>query len=506
MAELLLAVDVGTSSVRAGVFTPSGRLLGMAQAPLILSSPHPGWAQQNPQDWWRLAVQDIRVALQQAGCRGTDVAAVAVTGQMQGVVPLRADGTLVVDWAQIWCDKRGGECCETLVDEVDVAWLRRIGGNRVNTSLTSVKIMWLKKYRREIYDAAAVFLCPKDYVTYRLTGVRGTDYSDASGTLLLNTETLGWSREVAQVLGVELEKLPPIHRSSEVIGEVTTGSAEATGLGAGTPVVAGGGDFPCAMLAAGALEPGAACESAGTSSVLAVCVPAPLLGDVVGNFRHVVDSWLAVGNVDTAGASLRWFADSLLVTAGESNPYDVIEREAATVSAGCDGLFFLPYLLGERTPADFRTRGVFLGLTPQHTRGHMARAIMEGVCFGLTPALNAISANDGVSVGEVSVAGGGAKSSLWQQIRADVYRRPVKTLREQEGSMLGAALLAGMGAGFYKDPRTPLKELVGVERTYLPDTIRGEVYHQLIRRYWEAYSCLRGYFQRQGRAETQCLA
>jgi xylulokinase len=387
------------------------------------------------------------------------------------------------------------------VVDVDDAWLRRIGGNSVNTSLTAVKIMWLQKYRREIYDAAMVFLCPKDYINYRLTGELGTDYSDASGTLLLDTKTLGWSREVAQVLGVDLEKLPPIHRSSEVIGRVTTCAAEATGLSAGTPVVAGGGDFPCAMLAAGAFAAGAACESAGTSSVLAVCSPHPLPGDAVGNYRHVVDSWLSVGNVDTAGASLRWFADALLVSGGESEPYGVIEREAAAVPAGCDGLIFLPYLLGERTPADFCTRGVFLGLTPRHTRGHMARAVMEGICFGLTPALNAISAHEGLSVQEVRVTGGGAKSNLWQQIRADVYGRPISTLREQQGSMLGAALLAGVGAGFYTDPRTPLKEIVAVERTYLPDVTRCHVYQPLVQFFWEAYDCLRGYFQRRAGTE-----
>jgi xylulokinase len=417
---------------------------------------------------------------------------------MQGAVPLHADGTLVVDWAQLWCDKRGGECCARLEDEVDVGRLRRIGGNRVNTSLTAIKIMWLKKYRPEIYDSAAVFLCPKDYINYRLTGELSTDYSDASGTLLLDTETLDWSLEVALALGVELDKLPPIHRSSEFIGSVTSGAAEATGLCAGTPVVAGGGDFPCALLAAGALEAGAACEVAGTSSVLAVCVPCPMPGDAVRNYRHVVDSWLAVGDVDTAGESLRWFVDSLLVPAGESEPYEVIEREAATAPAGCDGLIFLPYLLGERTPADFCTRGVFLGLTPHHTRGHMARAIMEGICFGLMPALRAISAHEGVSVQEVKVTGGGANSGLRQQIRADVYERPVSTLREQEGSMLGAALLAGMGAGFYADPQTPLKELVAVEETYLPDATRSQVYQPLVRRFWEAYECLRGYFRRQG--------
>jgi xylulokinase len=449
-----LGLDLGTTGVRALVIDRSGRLLGAATAEQPLHSPAPGWMEQDPADWWHATRSAIEEALPRSGVGAADIEAIGASGQMHGATLLDAHGA-VVRPCILWNDQRSAPQCVEITERVGAERLQELTGNAALAGFTAPKLLWVREHEPERWARVAHVLLPRDYLNYRLIGTMACEPSDAAGTLLFDVRERRWSGEMLSALDLDPALLPEVRPSAAVIGEVTAEAARQTGLRPGTPVVAGGADNACAATGCGVLEPGRVLCSVGTSgTVLApvdLAVPPP--GHNVHLFCHVTPrANYLMGVVLSAGGALRWFRDSICpdlvaaARAGGTDPYDALTAEADLTPAGAEGLIFLPYLTGERTPhGSASARGVFFGLQPRHGRGHLARAVMEGVGFALGQSLNLLRAA-GVDVGAVRITGGGARSPFWRGILADIFDCPVVVQTHDEGPAYGAALLAAVGA------------------------------------------------------------
>jgi xylulokinase len=481
---LLLGIDVGTQSTRAALLTPDGVTVASASRPQELSTPQAGWAEQDPDQWWANLVACLRTILAQPDVSADEIAAVGVGGQMHGTVPLAADGSVLSHQVQLWCDKRSAPLVEAFKKQPHAEQCCRRSGNPPVPNWIGFKLQWLRQQEPELYRQSWKFVTPKDYVNFRLTGEVATDYSEASGAFLMDAARRVWSPELFEELGLDPSKLPDIHRSAAVIGQVTASAAALTGLAAGTPVVAGGGDMLCMLLAAGLFEPGAASDITGTSGIFSVFTDAPVLDPRLMNLHHVTDGWVPFGITDTGGVALKWFKDSFCqheiaeAQAQGVTVYDLLNARAAQIPAGSEGLLFFPYLLGERTLGTPYARGVFFGLTPRHGVPALARAILEGVTLELRQTLELVE-SAGHAVHTIYHSGGGAYSALWSQIKADIYQKPVMTFSNTEGGLLGAAILAGVGAGVYPDETSGARCCLRVARTFSPDPALAERYHAL---------------------------
>ena len=479
--DLLLAVDIGTQSTRAALLTPDGQTVALAGRPYDFQTPHPGWAEQDPELWWRCAVECIREVMARAGAAPDEVRAIGAGGQMHGTVPVGPDGALLSHAVQLWCDKRCAPYVDSFAASGAAAQAARVAGSPPVANWVGFKMQWLRDNAPEVYARTWKFLVPKDFFNFRLTGAAATDYSEASGTFLMDAATRAWSDDMIARLGLDRAKLPDIHRSAEVVGRVTAGAAAQTGLAPGTPVVAGGGDMLCTLLAAGLTQPGEASDNTGTSSILSVFTDAPVLDTRLMNLHHVTEGWIPFGITDAGGVSLKWFKDNYCrheiaqAQAEGIGVYDILNQKAAAVPPGCEGLIFLPYLMGERTLGSQYARAVFFGLSPRHGVGASVRAIMEGVTFELKQTLDIVE-GAGHRVSVISHTGGGAYSVLWSQIKADIYGKPVITFENTESGLLGAAILAGAGAGFYRDEREGARRCLRVKATYAPDARHAERY------------------------------
>ncbi len=416
--------------------------------------------------WWDATAAAIRDVVD-AEARDA-IRAIGVCGQMHGPVPVARDGRVVPGPVQLWCDKRAVDQVRAVATHPQAARWAETAGNPPTPAWMGFKISWEKVHRPDRYAAAWKYLPPKDFLNYRLTGIPATDFSEASGSFLMDARRRTWSEALAAALDVDLNRLPEIRPASDVVGRVTAEAAAATGLRAGTPVVAGGGDMLCLLLGAGITVPGRACDTTGTASVLSVFSPQPVADARVMNLHHVVPGWIAFGICDSGGGAFKWWKDILL---GEDpprpDPYPALDGSAAAAPAGSDGLLFFPYLLGERTLGSPHGRGVLFGLTPGHSRGSISRAIMEGVTLELRRAL-AVIRSAGLDVREMRTIGGGARSPLWSAIKADVYRLPVRTFAVFEGGVLGAAVLAGTGVGMYADAAAAADARARLADTFSP--------------------------------------
>jgi len=484
MPDLLLAVDLGTESVRACLISADGEIRRSARRSFTLATPRPGWAEQDPEGWWEAAAGAIREVIAAAG-GARDVRAVGVCGQMHGPVPITRGGTLLPGPVQLWCDKRAADLVSAAAARDDLERCTVTAGNPPTPAWMGFKIQWEKRHRPDRYARVWKYLPPKDYVNFRLTGEPATDYSEASGSFLMDARRLAWSDLLVEALEVDRAVLPDIRPAGAVVGTVSADAAAQTGLLAGTPVVTGGGDMLCLLLGAGITAEGRACDTTGTASVLSVYAPAPVRDPRVMNLHHVVSGWIAFGICDSGGGALKWWKD-LLHADGPVPPdvYAALDRAAAAAPAGADGLLFFPYLLGERTLGSAHARGVLFGLTPRHGQGAVARAIMEGVTLELRRALEVIT-NAGLAVREMRTIGGGARSPLWSTIKAGVYRLPVRTFAVFEGGVLGAAILAAVGIGLYPDGAAAADRLARLAETYEPDVPsvgRYDALYQVFRR------------------------
>ena len=449
----LLGIDVGTGGTRAVLVDETGRVLSTADAEHApMASPKIGWAEQDPQDWWRAACAAIKECLAKGGVASGAVDAIGVTGQMHGLVLLDEKGD-VLRPSIIWCDQRTEEQCGEITRRVGAQRLIQLVANPALTGFTLPKMLWVREHEPATWARARSALLPKDYVRFRLTGAKATDVADASGTLLFDVVNRKWSAEMLKIFEIKPEMLPKVFESPEIASHVSKEGAAATGLGEGIPVAAGAGDQAAGAVGMGIVAPGDVSATIGTSGVVFAATSKPVLEPEgrIHTFCHAVPGrWHVMGVTQGAGLSLRWFRDEFGSLPGQrKETYDELTREAEKAPPGSDGLLWAPYLMGERTPhLDPNARGALVGITAQHTRAHVIRAILEGVAFSLKDTFTLFGAL-GVPVKSVRLGGGGARSPLWQQIQADVYGMPVDLIAADEGGAYGAGLLAGVGVGVW---------------------------------------------------------
>ena len=492
---LFLGIDVGTGGTRAVIIDEQGRIVASAtseHAPF--ASPQTGWAEQDARDWWRASVEAIRMALSQNDVRAEEIGGIGLTGQMHGAV-LMDEGDEVLRPAIIWCDQRTDAQCRMITEKIGAARLIELVSNPALTGFTLPKMLWVREREPELWARARSVLLPKDYVRWRLTGERATDVADASGMLLFNVAKRRWSREVLDALEIDERWLPAVYESPEVTGRISAESAEVTGLAEGTPVVAGAGDQAAGAVGMGIVRPGAVSATIGTSGVVFAATDHPALDPLgrVHTFCHAVPGrWHVMGVTQAAGLSLRWFRDRFGAGAGDGrDPYERLSEEAASAPPGADGALWAPYLMGERTPhLDPHARAALVGLTASHTRAHIIRAILEGVAFSLRDTLT-IFKEMKVPVETIRLGGGGARSSLWRQIQADVYGRPVEIVEAEEGAAYGAALLAGVGGGLWPSVDAACDAVVRVASRIEPNSAAASLMNKQYLAFRALYPALR---------------
>jgi xylulokinase len=491
----LLGIDVGTGGTRAVLVDSRGRVITSATAEHApMSSPRIGWAEQSPEDWWRAACQAIRECLAKSSTSPDEVSGIGLTGQMHGLVLLDAQDQ-VVRPALIWCDQRTGEECREITKKVGAERLIELTANPALTGFTLPKIWWVRRHEPELWARVRSLMLPKDYIRFRLTGARAIDVADASGTLMFDVVHRRWSQPMLEISKIDEAFLPKVFESQEVSGYVHEQGARAAGLRTGIPVVAGAGDQAAGAVGMGIVKPGAVSATIGTSGVVFAATSEPVLEPHgrIHTFCHAIPNrWHVMGVTQGAGLSLRWFRDQFGAGAGDGrDPYDRLADEAAKTPPGADGLLWTPYLMGERTPhLDPHARGALVGITAQHTRAHVIRAILEGVAFSLRDSLT-LFRDIGVPIQSIRLSGGGARSSLWQQIQADIYGMPVELIEADEGAAYGAALLAGVGTKNWPSVEAACDTAVCVAKRVEPNPKTAEHMNQQYAEYRKVYPALR---------------
>ena len=485
---MILGVDVGTGGTRAVMIDRTGGILGsFASEHAPIKSEHIGWAEQDPDDWWRATQEAIAGAMAASELTGSEIEAVGLTGQMHGCVMLDAEGK-VLRPALIWADQRTQPQCDWLTERIGFERLIELTCNPALPNFTLTKLLWVREHQPEIFARIAHVLCPKDYVRYRLTGEFAMDMQEASGTLLLDVAHRRWSAEVAEIAGIPIAWLPKLFEGPEICARISAAGASATGLATGTPVAAGAGDQGAGAVGMGILTPGSVSATIGTSGVVFAATDAPIK-DRLGRlhtFCHAAPGrWHVMGVTNGAGLSLRYFRDTFAPGAS----YEDLSAQAAEVPAGSDGLMWAPYLFGERTPhLDPEARAAFVGITASHRKGHFVRAILEGVAFSLKDTFTLLQ-DLGVPVKAIRLGGGGARGALWRQIQADVYGHPVEVLEAEEGGAFGAALLAGTGIGAWASVEAACAATVRVAKTIVP--LDQAVMDETYKRYRRIYPALK---------------
>ncbi len=489
----VLGIDVSTTGAKALIVDEKGMVIAEATTEYPLYTPRPLWSEQDPADWWAGVQQSIRHALTKGGISGAQISGVGLTGQMHGLVLLDERGT-VLRPAILWNDQRTGPQCEKITKLVGFRQLLEWTGNPALPGFTAPKIIWVREHEPHIYAQVAQILLPKDFIRFKLTGRYATDLAGASGTLLLDVKKRNWSREMLRALDIPAEWLPPCHEGPQITGTISEAGAAATGLKAGTPVVGGGGDQAAQAVGVGAVRPGIVALTLGTSGVVFAPTAEPFIESEgrLHAFCHAVPGrWHLMGVMLSAAGALRWYHDLL----APDQAYDDFTEPAGDIPPGCEGLLFLPYLTGERTPyPDPNARGAFIGLTVRHGLPHMTRAVMEGVAFGLRDSLELLRAAGLRGIDQVRASGGGARSALWRQILADVLDTELVTVNVTEGAAYGAALLAGVGAGIWPDADAACNAVVRVTSHVAPQPAAVEAYHRLYATYHNLYSALKPTF------------
>lgn len=445
--DYVLGIDSSTTATKALLVDTTGEVVATGAAEYSYDTPHPLWAEQSPDLWWTGTIEAIRNCLSRAGVAGSAISAIGLTGQMHGLVLLGSDNRPVRP-AILWNDQRTGAECDEIRARVGKDRLVSITGNDALTGFTASKLLWVRNHEPAVYQGAQRMLLPKDYVRLRLTGEYAMDRAGGSGTALFDLAERDWSDEILETLGIDRELLPPTHEGTDATGTVSAVAAQLTGLAAGTPVVAGGGDQAANAVGTGALNAGDMALSLGTSGVVFAATEGPVVepqGRVHAFCHAVPNRWHMMGVMLSAAGSMRWLRDTI----APGSSFEDLSAEASQVSPGSDGLLFLPYLTGERTPhPDPLARGAFVGLTVRHERAHMVRAVMEGVAFGLRDGYELMMAAGVAAASQVRGSGGGMRSPLWRQIVSDVLGVELALVTSTEGAAYGAALLAAVGAGW----------------------------------------------------------
>lgn len=505
----LLGIDVSTTATKALVIDERGNVVATASDEYEFFTPRPLWAEQNPADWWRACVNVVQRVLQRVPA--SEIAGIGLTGQMHGLTLLDAEGS-VLRPCIMWNDQRTAKQCAEITERAGGSKnLLELIGNPVLPGFTAPKILWVRENEPEVYARAAHVLLPKDYLRYKLTGVYATEVSDASGTALLDVAHRTWSDELLRAIDIPRAWLPDVYESPVVSAKISAEAARQTGLLEGTPVVGGGGDQAAQAVGTGIVRQGIVSATLGTSGVVFASSDSYRLepNGLLHAFCHAVpNKWHLMGVMLSAAGSFRWFRDAL----GESerrqaelekrDVYEILTAEAAHVRAGCEGLIFLPYLTGERTPyPDPHARGVFFGITLRHGKDHFVRAVLEGVTYGLRDSLELMRAL-GLEISQVRASGGGARSQVWRQILADVFNSEIALVNITEGAAFGAALLAGVGSGVYASVEQACDATILVTNAVRPgpDVPVYDDYYQVYR---GLYPALKDSFLQVSKVSTQ---
>ena len=493
----VIGIDIGTSGTKTILFDENGKTIAGKTVEYPLYTPQNGWAEQDPEDWWRATLEGLKAVM--TGIDARDVRGIGLSGQMHGLVMLDKQGK-VLRKSIIWCDQRTGEECKELTALVGAGRLMDITKSPAVTGFTASKILWVKKHEPELFDKCSTILLPKDYIRFKLTGERATEVSDASGMQLMDIEKRCWSSEVLEKIGLDGSLLGKMYESVEVTGTILPEVAKETGLRAGIPVVGGAGDNAASAIGCGGIRDGDAFTTIGTSGVV-FAHTSKLSVDQSGRIHSfcaaVPGEYHVMGVTQAAGLSLRWFRDQFCAPEVSQaaklglDPYQIMDDEAAKVSVGSNGLLYVPYLNGERTPhLDPDIRGAFLGLTAAHGRPEMIRAVMEGVTFSLRDCLSVFEGT-GVRLSAMKVCGGGSVSALWRQMLADNMNVPVSTLQSNEGGSLGAAILAGVGSGLYASLEQACETVIRTRTTQKPIEANVKAYQKYYDIYTRVYASIR---------------
>ncbi len=500
----IIGMDIGTTGIKSILMEYGGKILARDFTEYPLDFPQPGWAEQDPHDWWRATCASVRMLLSHAGVSAKKVDALSFSGQMHGLVCL--DNNLqVLRPAILWCDQRTTRQCKSITRKIGSRNLIKLVYNPALEGFTLPKLQWVRENEPSVYKRIHTILLPKDYVRFRLTGKVCMEVSDAAGTLMFDVAAKKWSESLLEQLGISAELLPPVFNSIDSGGEVTEEAAAETGLAPGTPVICGGADNACAAVGNGIIEPGLVAVSIGTSGTVIAPVKKVKLDEKgrIHFFNHAVpDMYYLMGVMQAAGLSLKWFRDTfaenerLVEMKTGLNSYDLLTLQAEQTPPGAAGLLWLPYLQGERTPhLNAHARGVLFGLSASHTRAHIIRAVIEGVTFGLRDSLE-IMKQSGVKIDQIRLTGGGAKSPFWQQVQADVFNHEVVTMNIDEGPAFGAALLAGVGTGVFSSFNDAAQKLIHIEKTISPIPENVRIYEKYYREYTSLYTSLKSAYKR----------
>ncbi|HUS57474.1 MAG TPA: xylulokinase [Planctomycetota bacterium] len=490
----LLGIDIGTSGTKTILCDDTGRILASVSAEYPCDQPKPNWSEQNPAHWWEAAKKTICAVIAKAGVKGTDVSGIGLSGQMHGAVLLDKSAA-VLRPAILWNDQRTGAECAQITATIGAKRLIELTSNPALTGFTAPKILWVRNNEPKLYGRVSKVLLPKDYVRFCLTGDFATEVSDASGTLLFDVKNRRWSKEMLHELQIDESFMPACYESPEVSGKVKANVASELGIPAGTPVVGGGGDQAASAVGNGIVKTGVISATLGTSGVVFAfsdTVQTDPQGRVHTFCHAVPGKWHVMGVVLSAGGSFQWFRNNLgepekCVAQREGvDPYDVLCREAAEAEPGSEGLFFLPYLTGERTPhANPNAKGGWIGLSARHRKSHLVRSTLEGITYGMKDSLEIIKGMH-VAINEIRISGGGAASAFWRQVQADVYGQDVVTTNSNAGGALGVALLAGVGTGAFKSVEQACDSVIRVVDRTKVNAKTAEIY----RKYYPIYGVL----------------
>ncbi|HZZ42879.1 MAG TPA: xylulokinase [Tepidisphaeraceae bacterium] len=499
----LLGIDIGTSGTKTLICDHDGVVLATALAEHPISHPRPGWSEQNPEDWWQSTIAATRAVLKKSRLQPSDITAVGLSGQMHGSVFL-ADSEKPLRPALLWNDQRTTKQCDDITARAGGREkLIELVANPALTGFTAPKILWLRDNEPRNYAKLKHVLLPKDYIRLRMTGDYATEVSDASGTLLLDVANRQWSTKLLSLLDLDPSLLPSMHESQQVTGTLTKSAAKALGLAEGTPVVGGAGDQAAGAVGNGIVRSGIVSATLGTSGVVFAHADRPVrdpLGRVHTMCHAVPNKWCVFGCMLAAGGSFQWFRNTLgqpeiaAAKKQKQDPYELLIAQAQRAPIGAEGLFFLPYLTGERCPhPDPLARGAWIGLTARTTRDHMIRALLEGITFGMRDALEIIRSMN-IPISEIRASGGGARSPFWRQLQADIYNTPLLTTNASEGPAYGVALLAGVGTNVWPSVEQACKSSIKPTQKSPPNKKRAAQYEPYYRAYDKLYDTLKDRF------------
>ncbi len=497
---IYLGIDVGTSGTKSLAMRESGEIVASATAEYPLSSPKPGWSEQQPADWWQGVVRSVKQVLKMGKIKPADVAGIGLSGQMHGSVFLDRDKN-VIRPAILWNDQRtAAQCAEIESKAGGRKKLINLVANPALTGFTAPKILWLREHEIRNYARTVQVLLPKDFIRFRLTGEFATEVSDASGTLLLDVKHRRWCKPLLDKLDISPELLPAVYESEEVSGKLSKIAAKELGLSEGVPVVGGGGDQAAGAIGNGIVRRGVISATMGTSGVVFAHSDEVQIDPQgrVHTFCHAVrGKWHVMGVVLSAAGSFQWYRNHLgdaevaAARRKKIDPYELLTAQAAEAPPGCEGLYFLPYLTGERTPhADPHARGAWIGLSLRHGKPHLIRSVMEGATYAMRDCLEIITGMN-IPVKEIRLSGGGARSGFWRQMQADIYGNPVVTINAEEGPAYGVALLAAAGTGAYKDVVEACGAAIKVTSKTAPDRKSKAAYNRAYPMYGKLYESLK---------------